>query len=366
MEGGRFFYAAPTYGQAKRIAWKDLKDMTAPHWSGSPSESELVIRLKTGSEIWLIGMDNPARIEGSQWHGGIMDEYADMKEEAWPEHVQPVTADTNAWVDFIGVPEGRNHYYELAQQYIAEPELFAHWSWPTADVHPEAAARARKILDPRTYRQEYEGSFESSSTTAYYTYSDASLTEQGYAPDAESWLAWDFNAGAKPMATVLIQRFGDMHVAVRDWVTPFTNTEAQCQAIADWLRVNGFTGTLEITGDYAGKRRESSASFSDYEIIDSHFKNHRGYKVRTRPTLAVKDRVASVNALLHSADGSRRLMINRACESLVNDLRKVQWKDNGVQLDDTNDALTHVSDALSYWAYNYYPIDRKPIIVNMN
>lgn len=366
MDGGSFFYAAPTYGQAKRIAWKDLKDMTRPHWSGLPSESELVIRLKTGSEIHLIGMDNPARIEGKQWHGGIMDEYADMKEEAWPEHVQPVTADTNAWVDFIGVPEGRNHYYELCQMYLTEPDLFAHWSWPTRDVHPDAAERAMKILDPRTFRQEYEGSFEASSSTAYYVFSDESLTDTSFQTEAQSWLAWDFNAGNKPMATVLIQMIDGVNVAVKEWVTTFTNTEAQCEAVADWLKERAFRGTLEVTGDYAGKRRESSASFSDYEIIESHFKNYRGYRMRTRPTLAVKDRVASTNALLQTADGVRRLRINRGCTALINDLKKVTWKENGVQLDDSNDALTHVSDAVSYFAYNYYPIDSKPVRVSVN
>lgn len=366
MDGGRFFYAAPTYGQAKRIAWKDLKDMTRPFWQGSPSESELVIRLKTMSEIHLIGMDNPSRIEGSQWHGGGMDEYADMKEEAWPEHVQPVTADTNAWVDFIGVPEGRNHYYELSLQALTQPELFAHFSWITADVHPEAAKRAAKILDPRTYRQEYEGSFEASSTTAYYTFSDSTLTDVSYRQDAESYLAFDFNAGEKPMATVLIQVIDGVNVAVREWVTPFTNTEAQCQAIANWLHENQFKGRLEVTGDYAGKRRESSASFSDYQIIEAALKNFRGFQIRTRPTLSVKDRVASLNAMMLSATGERRFLVNRSCKALINDLQKVQWKENGVQLDESNDALTHVSDATSYFAYNYHPIDRKPTITTVS
>ncbi len=357
---GNYFYAAPTYGQAKRIAWKDLKALTLPFQQGRPSESELVIRLVNGSDIYLIGMDRPERIEGMQWHGGIMDEYANMKETAWSEHVQPVTSDTNAWVDFIGVPEGRNHFYDMVQDARGWDDWRV-WHWVSADVVAESViTKAKRILDPRSFRQEYEASFESSTIEAYYCYSDDSLCDVEYSNIAPSWLCWDFNAGEKPMSCVLVQEFGSRFVVTKDWSIQYTNTESMCEVVADWLRSVNHQGTLEVTGDYAGRRRESNASFSDYEIIETYFKHHRGFRVKTRPTLKVKDRVASVNRLLLSADGTRRLHVSRSCTALQEDLRRTAWKANGVELDqDTDPKRTHLSDALSYWAYNYHPADKK-------
>lgn len=364
---GNYFYAAPTYQQAKRIAWKDLKALTLPFQKGSPSESELVIRLRNGSDIYLIGMDKPERIEGMQWHGGGMDEYANMKSSAWPEHVQPVTSDTGAWVDFIGVPEGRNHFYDLTEEARDYPDWWV-GHWKSAEVIPAyVIEKAQRTLDPRSFRQEYEASFESATVEAYYCFSDASLCDVQYNPQLESWLCWDFNAGEKPMSCVLVQSLDTRYVVVKDWSIPFTNTESMCEIVADWLKVQGHTGKLEITGDYAGKRRESSAAFSDYEIIETYFKHHRGFRVKTRPTLKVKDRVQSVNRMLKTADGRQRLFISRACDALVTDIRKTAWKENGVELDqDSDPKRTHLTDALSYWAYNYHPADKAERTINVN
>lgn len=368
LDDAKFFYAAPTFKQAKRLAWNDLKAMTLPFHKGKPSESELVIPLKNNSEIWLLGMDVPERAEGSQWHGGIMDEYGNMHEEVWTEHLQPVTSDTNAWVDFIGVPEGRNHYYELWLQSLADPDM-AGFTWKSADVLDAAVIeRAMRLLDPRTFRQEYEASFETSTVTAYYTFTTEGCVGQfKFDPLRPCFMAWDFNAGSKPMATVLIQQtITGAWAVVKEFVTPMTNTEAQAQAVDDWLRGEGFKGTLEVCGDYAGKRRESSASFSDYEIIEQRFKNYPGYKSVMRPTLSVKDRVASTNAMILNAKSERRLYVDESCTALRKDLQRVEWKANGVELDDRKDELTHVSDALSYWAYNYFPIDSVPRSISVN
>lgn len=60
-----FFAAAPTWMQAKRIFWPDIKKLIPRKFMiGRPSESELMIRLVTGAEIYVVGLDKPERIEG--------------------------------------------------------------------------------------------------------------------------------------------------------------------------------------------------------------------------------------------------------------------------------------------------------------
>src|SRR5688572_23901342 len=52
----RYFAGAPTRDQAKRIYWDDLKWLTRGLWSARPSETDLMIPLKTGAELWVVGM----------------------------------------------------------------------------------------------------------------------------------------------------------------------------------------------------------------------------------------------------------------------------------------------------------------------
>jgi hypothetical protein len=105
----RFFAAAPTRDQAKAIYWADLKAMVPRKLMREhPRESELVLRLWNGAEIYVIGMDKPERIEGRPWDGGILDEFANMKPGAWGENVRPALSDRKGWCWLIGVPEGRS------------------------------------------------------------------------------------------------------------------------------------------------------------------------------------------------------------------------------------------------------------------
>ncbi|MEE4462652.1 terminase family protein, partial [Azotobacter chroococcum] len=81
---GIYFAAAPTHDQAKKIFWDDLKAFTlsCTH-SRRPSESDRIIYMESGSEIHVIGLDKPQRIEGIPWTGGGIDEFADIKPDAW-------------------------------------------------------------------------------------------------------------------------------------------------------------------------------------------------------------------------------------------------------------------------------------------
>lgn len=167
FDNPRFFAGAPTRNQAKNIYWADLKALSPPHLrAGTPSEGELVIRFVNGSEIYVVGMDKPERIEGQPWDGGGLDEYGNMKEKAWPENVRPALSDRKGWCEFIGVPEGRNHYFDLyenAKAKLADLGLLSPWGvfeWESKDIlDPEEIEAARRDLHPLMFEQEYGGKF---------------------------------------------------------------------------------------------------------------------------------------------------------------------------------------------------------------
>ena len=114
---GRYLLAAPTREQAKFIFWDAILAKIPPSLiiGGSPKIAELYIPLRNAS-IYIRGMDKPERVEGSYWHGVVLDEYGNMKEEAWTSNIRPALSQVGGWCDMIGVPEGRNHYYDLARK----------------------------------------------------------------------------------------------------------------------------------------------------------------------------------------------------------------------------------------------------------
>src|SRR5437660_8336140 len=58
------WYVAPTYKQAKRIAWSRLKQLSRPYWASKPHETDLSVRLQWGSTIALRGADNYDSLRG--------------------------------------------------------------------------------------------------------------------------------------------------------------------------------------------------------------------------------------------------------------------------------------------------------------
>src|SRR6266849_9661469 len=70
------WYVAPTYKQAKHIAWKMLKRLTQPYWAGKPNETDLSIELTCGGVIALRGADNYASLRGEGLDFIVLDENA--------------------------------------------------------------------------------------------------------------------------------------------------------------------------------------------------------------------------------------------------------------------------------------------------
>ena len=128
--------------------------------------------------------------------------------------------------------------------------------------------------------------------------------------------------------------------------------------VKEYLLNNLFAGKLLITGDATGQFRKSAATFTDYEIIRQIFKDMTGDPI-LKPTRAVKDRVNATNALFKNMLGEIRMFINvKECPRLHKDLQVTQWKQGGVQIDKQL-GISDPSDALSYLAYNFEPIQRE-------
>jgi hypothetical protein len=79
---------------------------------------------------------------------------------------------------------------------------------------------------------------------------------------------------------------------------------------------------------------------------------------------AVKDRVNCMNAVLRNTVGENRLSVDPGCQQLILDFERVRWKTDASgsslgDLDKSDPARTHVSDALGYMVASEFSMRSK-------
>jgi hypothetical protein len=168
-KGRLAWYVGPTYKQAKRIVWKPLKEMTWPYWASQPNETDLRIELITGGTISVRGADNYDSLRGDGLDFLVLDEYASIAREAWLEVLRPALADRQGKALFIGTPRGYNHFYELYQAAQNQPNwaTFQFTTEEGGNVPKEEIQSATHELDERTFRQEFQASFENLGSVSF-------------------------------------------------------------------------------------------------------------------------------------------------------------------------------------------------------
>ena len=200
----QYAYIAPTYGQAKRVAWDLLKDYVKHIPGVVVNESELrvdVPRPSHGDRVrfMLLGAENPGGIRGMYLDGVVFDEYAEMVPEVWVEVVRPALSDRLGWAIFIGTPKGNNHFYETYINAQGKDDWFtAIFKASETQIIPESElAAAREIMSEEAYAQEYECSFTAALVGSYYGKEMAKAEEQGritnvpYDPLLPVYTYWD-------------------------------------------------------------------------------------------------------------------------------------------------------------------------------
>ncbi len=114
IPNSRIAYVAPTYQQARDIAWTALKN-DCKQAAESINESRLEIKLVNGSLIILRGWESIETLRGQLFDLIVLDEVAMMRNfwANWQEVIRPTLTDRKGEGLFISTPKGFNHFYEL-------------------------------------------------------------------------------------------------------------------------------------------------------------------------------------------------------------------------------------------------------------
>jgi hypothetical protein len=361
-----YFCAAPTRDQAKKIWWDDMKALTFAASHGKPpSEGDLKIYMPNGSEIHMIGLDKPQRIEGIPWTGGVIDEIADIKEEAWEANilpalntVSPLRPDYRAWCWLIGVPDGLNHYYDLYQYALTsgDPE-WAAYHWKSAEILPaDVIAAAKRSMSARQYQQEFEASFETATGRIYEDYGQANRTNEEIKP--HETLVWMHDQNFTPLSSAVGVVRGDALYLLDEIV--LISAVSRQSAIEFVERFKDHKNKrVRIYGDPAGRAGEKHGHASDYtDIEDVLRKNGWQFERRVaRSAPSIKDRQNAVRAKVCTADGKRSLFVNpNKAPTCDKGMSTVQLQKGSTFQEDQSNSSQHITTAIGYMIHREWPI----------
>ena len=177
----RYYYIAPTYSMAKRIAWDYLKYYTSVLPKMEYHETELRADLPNGGRIQLLGCERPQTLKGLYMDGVVLDEVAQMPPKMWTEVIRPALSDRKGFMVAIGTPAGHNSFFDLYNHGLQDENWYAQSfkASETKIVDAEELAAAKSMMPPEIYEAEYECSFESSAIGAIYSQSIAKADTEG-------------------------------------------------------------------------------------------------------------------------------------------------------------------------------------------
>lgn len=199
----RLAYMAPTYRQAKNVAWDYIKEYAGKIPGVRFHETELRCDLPTGARISLLGAENPDSLRGIYLDGCVMDEVADMPENVFPEVLRPALSDRKGFCIFLGTPKGHNAFYEKYEEAVANDDWLAavYKASETGILDQEELDAAKVMMSSDQYAQEFECSWNANVPGAIYgkeleeAQADGRVTNVPYNPASRVDTFWDLGIG---------------------------------------------------------------------------------------------------------------------------------------------------------------------------
>ena len=214
----------------------------------------------------------------------------------------------------------------------------------TADnpwLPPDFIERLQANYDPSLLQAYLEGQFCNLTTGQVYDRFDREKHVITNIPDVSREplrVGCDFNVGNSN--AVIGVRLGEKLLLI-DEISGAHDTDAMAQEIQ--RRADG--RPVYIYPDASGGNRSTNASRTDIQILESYGFSNQSPKANP----PIRDRVASVQALLENGKGQVRLQIAASCKRTIECLELQSYTEAG---DPDKDAgYDHMNDALGYLVY---------------
>lgn len=292
-EAPRYAYIAPTYGQAKRVAWDYLVKYSTP-LGGTQNISELRVDF-WGRRIQLYGSDNPEALRGQYFDGVILDEIGDQNPKIWTDIIRPALADRLGWCLFIGTPKGHNHFKDLRDR--AETEdgwgLLEFKASQTGVIAQTELDAAKSEMGEDKYLQEFECSFNAAVEGSYYGQILNDLETKNHIQEiprddlCRTITAWDLGMGDS--TAIWVAQIAGSEIRLVDY---YENNGVGLDKYVSWLRDNNWASAEHIL-PHDVQVRELGSGKSRLEVLQE-----AGLNVRIASRMSVDDGIQAVRRLL--------------------------------------------------------------------
>lgn len=335
-------YIAPTYQQARDIAWQELKKNCDPIKKDiNESRLEIIINTIDGgtSQIILRGWESIETLRGQSFDFIVIDEIAMMRNFwlNWQEVIRPTLTDRKGEVLFISTPKGFNHFYDLFNLEAEDDDYkaFHFSSYDNPFLPKEEIDKAKKELTEDRFAQEYLADFRKTEGLVYKEFNrDKHLFEEaGF--DGEDYVAVKKFAGVdfgfhNPCAVIIIEKDKDgVYWVIDEWYER-EKTDAQ---IADYV------GGLRLNEVYPDP--ESASGIEEL----------RRRQVNVRDVVKNRDSVRNGISAVRELFKSNRLFIHKNCTNLIWELETYAYPDKKPDKNEEENPIKendHACDALRY------------------
>ncbi|MBD3251923.1 hypothetical protein GF380_05760 [Candidatus Uhrbacteria bacterium] len=330
-------YIAPTYQQARDLAWVPLKTIGA-NAIQSVNESRLEIKIRTvrggSSRIILRGWESIETLRGQAFHFIVIDEIAMMRNWLmnWQEVIRPTLTDYRGEVLFISTPKGFNHFYDLfnAEATDSDYRSFHFTSYDNPFMPKDELDKAKSEMSDTRFHQEYMADFRKMEGLVYPEF-DRNVHVYGEMEEKrvngiETLVGIDFGY-TNPCAILTVLRDRDERYFVINeyYKTGLTNDEIVEYARA--IRANNYYPD-PAEPDRIEEMRRAGCNCRD----------------------VIKDVPKGIDAV-RTMFKTNRLFIHQRCENLINELEMYQYREEKPDLNAPEEPVKdhdHAVDALRY------------------
>ena len=345
----RIAYIAPTFQQARDIAWDHLKSRCQPIIKETnESQLKLIIKTQEGgtSVVQLKSWDAVETLRGQKFHFIVVDEVAMMRNfwSGWLEVLRPALTDTKGQALFISTPKGFNHFYDLynLQEETDEFQSFHATTYDNPHIDPEEIEAAKKQLPEDQFAQEYLADFRKQEGLIYKEFDrDRHVVDDEWLETFRAKGIVGRRAGvdwgwANPAAAGAIEKSRDGVYVITD---EFYEKERHTEDICDEVTL------MKVEAIYPDP--------AEPDRID--IAKRKGLRVKTTS----KDVVAGI-ATLQQLFAQNRLFVHKRCRHFIEEIEMYSYKERQPNKNLPEEPVKendHMMDAVRYCLHAWENIE---------
>lgn len=349
-ENDRIAYIAPTYQQARDIAWDIFKtELDGIIIKVNESRLELEVMNMEGKSVFIAlrGWESIETLRGQKFVFVVIDEVAMMRKfwVGWHEVIRPALSDSKGHAMFISTPKGFNHFYDLFNMENDEErggdyQSFHFTTYDNPHIPVDELEAAKREMTEDRFAQEYMADFRKQEGLVYKEFNRKfHVIDDDNIPGLNTKLAGIDFGFTNPTAVLHAHEDADGNLYI---LNEFYKTQMTEDQIADYVANQQFNFV-----------------YPDPEN-PSAIEKLRQNGINIREVKKGKDSVQSGINDVRERFKQMRLKIHARCVNLIAELETYHYPDDSSNVKENPvKEFDHALDALRYIVSNHRPAERE-------